>query len=468
MSKLSANHITQWLTTPVDAHGLSFFRLVFGLLMAMATARFMWMGWVDTILVEPTYHFTYTGFEWIKPLSRGPMYGVFIGLLLSALGIMIGWKTRAMAAIFFVLFTWVELIEKAAYLNHYYLVSLIGFLLILLPSNRALSVDAKQQKLSPVIPRWAHLWLAGQVAIVYFFAGLAKFGSDWLLYGEPLYTWLQHHTDWPILGPLFVHRWWAILMSISGAIFDTTIVFFLCWKKTRKLAYISAVAFHLMVWSLFPIGMFSPVMLLCGTLFFDPSWPRQLLALAHQHAPLKRLINKDNLSTQKQQPPHFARSPLMYLMVIWLGVQAILPLRHFAYPGDTNWTERGFRFAWRVMLIEKTGQVEYRVVLPAQSADQPPLTLKIYPRKDLTRLQYRMLCTQPDMMLAYAHKLEHDLRQKYPHTEGKKIKIYADSYVAFNGRHSQRYIDPDQDLLVLEPWFTWKNHPDWILEKEPR
>ena len=40
------------------------------------------------------------------------------------------------------------------------------------------------------------------------------------------------------------------------------------------------------------------------------------------------------------------------LVVLFLGIQFLLPLRHLLYPGNVNWTEEGFRFAWRVMLVE--------------------------------------------------------------------------------------------------------------------
>ena len=48
------------------------------------------------------------------------------------------------------------------------------------------------------------------------------------------------------------------------------------------------------------------------------------------------------------------------LIPIGLGLffllQIVLPLRYLAYPGPILWTEEGYRFAWRVMLVEKVGQ----------------------------------------------------------------------------------------------------------------
>lgn len=42
----------------------------------------------------------------------------------------------------------------------------------------------------------------------------------------------------------------------------------------------------------------------------------------------------------------------------------VWPLRHWLYPGNVLWTEEGFRFSWYVMLIEKTGLVQYRLYAP--------------------------------------------------------------------------------------------------------
>jgi hypothetical protein len=45
-------------------------------------------------------------------------------------------------------------------------------------------------------------------------------------------------------------------------------------------------------------------------------------------------------------------------LVAFAAVQAVLPLRHLAYPGGVRWTEEGYELSWRVMLTEKAGHVE--------------------------------------------------------------------------------------------------------------
>ena len=53
-----------------------------------------------------------------------------------------GFKYRLSIIAFFLLSTYAELIDKTAYLNHYYLISPLSLLMIFLPMSRATSVDA--------------------------------------------------------------------------------------------------------------------------------------------------------------------------------------------------------------------------------------------------------------------------------------------------------------------------------------
>src|SRR5690606_21406904 len=116
-----------------------------------------------------------------------------------------------------------------------------------------------------------------QVGIVYFFAGLAKAHSDWLLHAQPLRIWLGANVDLPVVGPLFTLELIPLLFSWFGFLFDTTIVGFLLWRRTRLWAYGVVIAFHVVTRVLFPIGMFPVIMVGAALVFFSPSWPRQFL-----------------------------------------------------------------------------------------------------------------------------------------------------------------------------------------------
>src|SRR5690349_9664340 len=109
--------------------------------MAASLLRFMLKGWVESVYVMPRYHFTYSGFSWVQPLGETGMYLLFSVTMLAALFIALGLWYRAAAIAFFPGFTYIELIDVTTYLNHYYFISLMAFLLVWLPANRKYSVD---------------------------------------------------------------------------------------------------------------------------------------------------------------------------------------------------------------------------------------------------------------------------------------------------------------------------------------
>ncbi|MEZ4269473.1 MAG: HTTM domain-containing protein [Myxococcota bacterium] len=433
------------LAAPRDAAGLAAFRVLFGALMLAATLRFWAKGWVDTLYVEPAFHFTWAGFDWVRPWPGAWMEVHFALMALAALSLTLGYRTRVSAGAFWLFFTYAELIDKATYLNHYYLVSLLALLLAVLPSGAAYSLDARRRGGPRPVPLGAYALLRAQVAVVYVFAGLAKLDADWLLRAEPLHTWLQAHAHLPLLGPLLATPAAALAMSWAGALYDLTIAGFLLWRPSRPFAFAAAALFHVGIWLLFPVGMFSWVMLVCTTVFFDPDWPRRWFGAPEPPG-----------ASSQASPPRLP-SLAIPLASAWLLIQLALPLRHLAYPGAVNWTEEGFRFAWRVMLTEKTGQAEFEL----RTADSPSPRL-IFPQRDLTPLQAKMMSTQPDMIHDYAHFLAARAR-----AEGQQdVRVYAHVTAALNGRPSQPLIDPRVDLaaqprtlLGASPWILPLRQP---------
>ena len=209
------------------------------------------------------------------------------------------------------------------------------------------------------------LWLLrGQLAAVYVFAGIAKLNADWLLEAQPLRIWLQDHTGLPLIGPMLGEAWMAYAFSWTGAFFDLTIVGWLMWKRTRAVAYAVLVVFHLLTYLLFPeIGVFPWLMMGSALLFFPPDWPRHLVSKVRR----QRIFTISKLPTNPMETGRHNRIAALIAVAValFVAVQVLLPLRHYAYPGNVRWNEEGYRFAWRVLLTEKVGMVEYRVYDPA-------------------------------------------------------------------------------------------------------
>ena len=120
--------ITNTLSQPVSVAPLQVLRMAFGGVMFLGIIRFFSKGWVFELYIKPKLFFTYYGFEFIKPLSGLGMYWVFALMALAALSFTLGYFYRISAVLFFLLFTYVELIDVSTYLNHYYFVSLFLFL----------------------------------------------------------------------------------------------------------------------------------------------------------------------------------------------------------------------------------------------------------------------------------------------------------------------------------------------------
>jgi vitamin K-dependent gamma-carboxylase len=446
-----------WLARPVDPLPLVVFRVGFGLVLLFGAVRFVANGWVESQLIAPAFHFTYPFFSWVRPLPDYVLYGVFAAQIVCAALIAAGWHYRLACVCFFLAFTYVELIDQATYLNHYYFVSLVALLLALLPLNRWGSVDARRsgRKAEPFAARWVPLALQLQIAVVYFFAGLAKLNPDWLFRAQPLRVWLSARSGFPVLGPLFDHEWTAFAMSWGGAAFDLTVPFLLFHRRTRPWAYLVVIGFHLMTGALFPIGIFPWVMIAATLAFFDGEDLRRF----------GRLVGRGGAKLRAPHGPTTAPSvavrsfgdlavpgrPLRLALVGFFAVQILLPLRHLAYPGPVLWTEEGFRFSWRVMLAEKTGTLYYSVTDPSTGR-----SWETFPGAPLTPQQAKQMAFQPDMILAYAHHLRDRLA-----AEGiADPQIRAFAHVSLNGRPSELLVDPEVNLARIERSLSARS---WVL-----
>ena len=186
--------------------------------------------------IQPGIHFTYHGFSWIAPLPGDGMYVLFYALGLLAACILVGFYYRAAAALFFLGFTYVFLLDQARYLNHFYLISLVSFLLVFVPAERALSVDAllRPRMRSDVTPAWTLWLLRAQIGIPYFYGGIAKLNNDWLR-GEPMRMWLAGKRDFPLIGPFFTEDWMVYQFVVGGLLLDLLVVPLLLWTRNAAL-----------------------------------------------------------------------------------------------------------------------------------------------------------------------------------------------------------------------------------------
>ena len=442
--------IKTYFTSNTSTATLAFFRLAFGLMMLFSLIRFAAHGWIDKFYIQPQFHFSYYGFEWVKPLGNFT-YILYIIAGIAAFCVAIGFKYRLAIIMFFLAFTYIELMDLTYYLNHYYFITIVSFVLIFLPANANFSVDSfKDKSLAFVeIPRWNTDILKVLLAIVYIYAGIAKINSDWLLEAMPLRIWLPSNADLPLIGPLLKEVWVAYAFSWIGMIYDLFIVFLLLYKPTRWLGFFLVVVFHVLTRILFPIGVFPFVMIISSLIFFDASFHQKVLYY------ISRLLNisTDVWENGKTKIVNFSQlyTAKLTFLSAFLLFQLAFPFRYLLYPEELFWTEEGFRFSWRVMLMEKAGYTEFKVTDVITKK-----TIHVDNSEFLTRFQEKQMSFQPDFILQYAHYL-HDYYQK----QGVHNPIVTvESYVALNGRLSRTYINPNINLA--EQYDTFQ-HKTWIL-----
>lgn len=344
---------------PASAAPLAVFRISLGIMLLVSIIRFWCKGWIEELYIKPLYHFPFYGFDFVVPLGSYT-YLLFFICGLAALFVALGFYYRLSSITLFLTFTYIELIDKTTYLNHYYFISMVCFLMMFLPAHTYFSVDVFRNKkiFADRIPQWCIDAVKLLVFILYFFAGLAKINSDWLLHALPLKIWLPGRNDVPLIGFLFNYTWLHYAFSWIGCIYDLSIPFLLWNKSTRLLAYIAVIVFHALTALLFPIGMFPYVMMVTALIFFSPTFHTNVI---HRISKYLRLPSYYLRHHRDMVWKPLSMNITKGVFIVFFLIQLFMPLRYLLYSNNLFWTEEGYRFSWRVMLMEKAGSADFIV-----------------------------------------------------------------------------------------------------------
>jgi len=295
------------------------------------------------------------------------------------------------------------------------------------------------------------LWLCIfrlHIGIVYFYGGIAKLDSDWLngLATRKLFGEANRGT---YLEPLMNFEFTRYFYAWSGMLFDLLIPFLLLWKKTRNIAFVAAIIFHLNNNFVFTIGIFPILALTLSMIYYEAGFPRKLFP-----RPIKNLISTDFKNrlklTKRAMNSDFnhVHPLLLCFIVIYFVIQLIVPLRHLAYPGWTTWHEQGHLFAWRMMLRQKTSIGQFIVTHPDTGE-------KRYADPDdyLNNVQLKAM-GDPQTMLQFVHHIDKLIKRN----AGFDPIITAKYEISLNGRKPRKLVDPKKDLSkipVFEPAYNW-------------
>ncbi len=430
--------MVQGLFREVDNSPLIFWRIWFGLILFFEAVGALALGWVSDTFVETPFTFTFIGFECLRIFHGPAMYGWYGLMAAAALGIILGWRYRFSMILYSLLWTGSYLMQKSHYNNHYYLLMMLCWMMCFLPANAYFSLDVRRnpalKKLS--CPSWCLNLIVAQLAIVYFYAAVAKLYPDWMA-GRPLEIWFAAKANYPLIGPWLVREGVAPFFAWAGIIFDFLVIPALIWKRTRWAAVIASAFFHLFNSIVFQIGGFPYLMLGALVFFFPPEATR------------KRFFRKKEQVLSQTSQPH---KWVIWGLGLYFFIQLLLPLRHHLFEGHPNWTEEGHRLAWRMMLRSKSGSLSFRIVDPVTGD-----SWQAQPTEFTSRKQAQRVAIRPDMLW----QLVQEMKKHYEKEGFPQVEIYAQNRVSLNGHGFSYLIDPEVDL-AKEEWQPLRHHP-WIL-----
>ena len=426
----------------VDASSLAVFRIGFGALLIFDSVNQFFLC-LSCKYLQPSMLFKYKYFEWVDPWPGIGLYVHWTVLTIAAVAVMVGYRYRLALLIFTVGFSYAFLLDEALYLNHYYMVILFCVVMLFLPANAYLSLDAKRDAsiASVTIPRWAIIVLIIQLEIILIHAGLVKLNPDWLNL-EPLRMWM--HESRPNFPPFFTTltgdigiaagAYGAVLLHLLGAPL-------LLFKKTRLWVLAVYFVFHVMNHFVFNIGIFPWFTLFASTLVLQPDWPKRLARRFVKPAGTARSEALTSIPVNRFQHSFgFSHGIVLVIMFSWLLLQIAVPFRNHFLPGNVAWNEDGHRFSWRMKLRTKRGSAIYTV----KTANRT--WTAVDPLDYLTPKQRRKMSCIPDMLLQFAHFLEDDWRRQ-GHVP---VSVSVKANCALNGRPHQLMVDPSINLLQVD------------------
>jgi len=444
------DQIIKRLETPTDTASVVLLRIVFGLLMFWEMVRYYYNGWIRELYVKPQIHFQYEWFQWLRSLPEEGMYLLFASLAILSIMITLGLFYRISTLLFFLGYSYFFLVERAIYNNHYYLICLLSFMLILAPLNRSWSLDVLRGAVAHTdkLP-FLWLWLFRlHMGIVYFYGGIAKFDHDWLN-GLATRKILGEGNRGTFLEPLMQYEWVPYFYAWSGMLFDLFIPFLLLWKPTRNMALVSAIIFHTNNNFVFSIGVFPMLAVMLTLLYFEAGFPRRIAPnkikkwVSREYRKRIHVSKKAVINVQSQ-----IRPIILAFLGIYILIQLLVPLRHLTYPGWSTWHEEGDDFAWRMMLRQKTSRLIIYITNPVTGEQRYAA-----PEDYLNFVQLKKI-GNPELLLQFVHHLDALVKSN----AGFDPIITTRYEVSLNGREFRDMVDPNFDLSEIPkfaPNYLW-------------
>lgn len=439
-----------FLFEKVDNAKLIVFRVFFGLLIMIDSWGAIATGWVKQTFVDVQMTFNFIGFDWTQVFLGETMY-VFYGVMgLMGLLIMLGAFYRTATILFFILWSLTYFMQKSHYNNHYYLLMIVSFLMIWMPANNYLSLDANMSSRNKLqsVPRWNYITFQFLISCVYIFAAIAKLTPGWIdnhflpLRLAQSARWFNDQLGPNMFAEFLLNKDLAQFLAYAGIGFDLLIIPLLLFKPTRIIAFVAAVIFHLFNSITLQIGIFPYFGLALCVFFFDNQTIKDIFL------PFK----SRNVINERIQISLRKKSFITWSILGFMLLQIYLPLRHHLIEDDVTWTEEGHRMAWRMMLRSKAGKGYFETHLPNGEVVQENLM------QYLSAQQMSSLKSKPDMIWQFAQRL----KEQYQQQGHENVQVYyKDAQVKINDGPYFDFIDPTVDLANVK--WSYFGHQEWIL-----
>lgn len=440
----------KYLNESVDGKSVAFIRIAFAAVMIYWLAEHIVYDKISYNYYQPSYLFPYFGWDWFGRWPGRGLHWHFVITLLAAAGMLVGAFYRFSSVVFAACFVYIFLLDKTTYQNHYYFVSLMAVLLAVCPVHRCWSYGGLRLGLPQTVPRWVVWLLRFQIGIVYFYGGVAKMNIDWLS-GFPMQHVLAGKQDHFLIGSFCQEVWFVHVFCWAGMLFDLLIAPMLLFPKTRRLGYLLALAFHLTNATLFKIGIFPWLMIFVTTIFFAPDWPDRVLVFFKQKESTPPEVKPAKVASP-QRASGWRRVLLYSFLCVFVLLQVLLPLRHFAWAENTSWTERNHHFSWHMKLRGKRTLFRYYVIDKASGRG------RYFSMKGHLKLhQLKRLSVDPYMIRDFARfiKSYHEFKGMHDGSVIQDVAVRAFVMCSLNGRTPQLMIDPNVDLAADELPDNW-------------
>ena len=247
----------------------------------------IWFHFVGRSVLYGIDGFSVAHFGWLDAIAPKPTAALYVGLMIvisfASLVIACVGKHRPLMILVCALFTYSWAVSQLDIYQHHYFLSLVLLLSIFLPDPKPAAGPSHWG----TVTAWPFVLIGVQVAILYFYAAVAKIDSRWLtgaVVGNLSTAGQGASTQAvPLLGPMLGETIWPML-AVGAVVIEILLAagYVLAvvrdrspshfWTVSMWLCWLSAMGMHAGIeWFHLRIGLFSYYMMALACVFLLPS-----------------------------------------------------------------------------------------------------------------------------------------------------------------------------------------------------